>query len=334
MPSATTASLTALLSAALDRRADLLARPDLDAIRIFNSAADGLPGLVIERLGPGATLITNDGTSAESLDPHAAAHAVLEALAPLGVRAVYHKPFIRDRSKLGGQLPPELKDPAPAAGETLDPAVMINEYGAKFEVALYDGYSTGIFLDQRDNRAALAALVAENDDVTVLNTFAYTCAFSVVCANAGARTTSVDVSGRYLKWGRRNFEHNALDPAGHRFTRLDTFEFFTLAKRKGLTFDIIILDPPSFASGNKRKGIPAWSSTREFPRLVAEAAGILAPGGVIFASTNTRELCSPGALRKRIIEGLGRSPVWLALPETPPDCAQSPPEFAACMFTL
>src|SRR5205823_5213751 len=78
----------------------------------------------------------------------------------------------------------------------------------------------------------------------VLNTFAYTCAFSVAAAAAGASTASVDVSPRYLDWGKRNFTHNGLDPAPHRFARMDTFEFLGYAKRKQLAFDLIILDPP------------------------------------------------------------------------------------------
>ncbi len=326
--------LSALLAAALDGRRELTERPDLDAYRLFAGAGDGLDGLYIDRYAQGAAMIVYEGSPADALKAPDAGATVLEALAPLGVRAVYHKPFPRDRSKLGGQMPDVVKDPTPIAGQPLEPAFPINEYGATFEVALYDGYSTGIFLDQRENRATLAGIVAANEDVSVLNTFAYTCAFSVVCANAGAQTTSVDVSGKYLKWGQRNFAHNDIDSATHRFTRMDTFEFFAFARKKALSYDVIILDPPSFAAGNKRKGISAWSSVREYPRLVKEASELLTGGGVIFASTNTRELCAPGALRKSVVEGLGKPPMWLALPDPPVDFAPEAERFAACMFTV
>jgi 23S rRNA (cytosine1962-C5)-methyltransferase len=207
---------------------------------------------------------------------------------------------------------------------------------------LYDGLSTGLFLDQRENRRFVADWVKDRargsgKPPTVLNTFAYTCAFSVAAATAGAITASVDVSGRYLDWGKRNFQHNNLDPALHRFAKMDTFEFFGYAKRKGLTFDLIILDPPSFASGNKKKGIRPWSSVADYARLVGEASSLLNPRGVILASTNTQELCRPGRLEREILKGLGgagKPPRWLRLPDMPLDFARDSERFAARAFAV
>jgi 23S rRNA (cytosine1962-C5)-methyltransferase len=79
----------------------------------------------------------------------------------------------------------------------------------------------------------------------VLNTFAYTCAFSVCAALGGAKTTSLDLSRKYLDWGRRNFELNGLDPAAHDFIFGDCFEWMRRLVKKGRLFDAVLLDPPT-----------------------------------------------------------------------------------------
>jgi 23S rRNA (cytosine1962-C5)-methyltransferase len=344
-PTAPARNLPALLARALQARAPLIGRRTTQAIRVFSGSADGLEGVFVDVYGPGAVLIVYQGGAGHFFEAGVAAtgeaSAVLEALAPLGVKAVYLKPFAKDRSKLGGELPPVVTDPTPAAGETLPEAILIREHDWNLEVRLYDGLSTGLFLDQRENRRFVAHWVkdrarASGKPPTVLNTFAYTCAFSVAAATAGAITASVDVSGRYLEWGKRNFQHNNLDPALHRFARMDTFEFFGYAKRKGLTFDMIILDPPSFASGNKKKGIRPWSSVADYARLVGEASALLNPKGVILASTNTQELCRPGRLEREIVKGLGtgRHPRWHRLPDMPLDFARDSERFAARAFSV
>jgi len=326
------------LAAAIARRKPLLARAHTDAMRVFSGASDGIDGVFIDIYGPGCVVNLYEGRAPRGLEPVAASEA-LRCLIPLGVHAVYLKPFAKDRSKMGGELPPVVTDPTPAAGEPLPESILIREHDWKLEIRLYDGLSTGLFLDQRENRRFVADWVkdrarASGKPPTVLNTFAYTCAFSVAAATAGAITASVDVSGRYLDWGKRNFQHNGLDPALHRFAKMDTFEFFGYAKRKGLKFDQIILDPPSFASGNKKKGIRPWSSVADFARLVSEASALLNPKGVIFASTNTQELCRPGRLEREIVKGLGKPPRWLRLPDMPLDFARDSERFDARAFAV
>lgn len=308
-----------------------------EAWRAFGGAADGTPGVYVDVYGSGAVLIVYEGVAPPGFDAAAAAADVLAVLAPAGVRAVYHKPFVKDRSRLGGALPEVATSERPAAGEPLPESLLVTEHGLKLEVRLYDGLSTGLFLDQRENRAWVASWVRERAArggalPTVLNTFAYTCAFSVAAAAAGATTASVDVSARYLDWGKRNFAHNGLDAAGHRFAKMDTFEFLGYAKRKQLTYDLVILDPPSFAAGSKKKGIRPWSSIADYARLVKEAAGVLNAGGAIFASTNTQELCRPGRLEREIVKALGRTPRWLKLPPAPADFAGERDRFAARAF--
>jgi 23S rRNA (cytosine1962-C5)-methyltransferase len=329
-----------LLAKAVGHRRALIASDLTQSYRVFSGAADGIDGLFIDVYGVGAAVAMYEGRIPRSLEPHKLCELVLGALRPTGVRAVYLKPFPRDRSKIGGELPAVVTARAPEAGEPLDEALVVREHTWKLEVRLYDGFSTGLFLDQRENRAFVARTVEQmrrsrgaGEAVTVLNTFAYTCAFSVAAAMAGAVTTSVDVSARYLDWGRRNFVHNGLDPAIHRFAKMDTFEFLEYAARKGLRYDLIVLDPPSFASGNKRKGIRPWSSVADYCKLVTAASGVPNRKGLILASTNTQELCKPGRLDREITRGLGEEPRWHKLPAPPADFEREQERFAARAFT-
>ncbi len=308
------------------------------AFRVFSGIADGIDGIFVDVYGEGAVLIVYEGRPPRSFDPIAEAATVLDVLKSLGVRAVYVKPFARDRSRLGGELPTIATDPTPAAGEALPEAIVIREAKWKLEIRLYDGLSTGLFLDQRENRAWVAdwcaRRTAAGKATAVLNTFAYTCAFSVAAATGGAVTTSVDVSGRYLDWGKSSFALNEIDIAAHRFAKMDTFEFFRYAGRKGLRYDLIILDPPSFASGSKKKKIRPWSSVDDYARLVHDASHLLNRGGTILASTNTHALCRGDQLDREITKGSGRPPCWIALPAPPPDFTDEQDRFAARAFLV
>src|SRR5204863_10015212 len=100
--------------------------------------------------------------------------------------------------------------PRLVCGSELEQRASIRENGLTFLINFGEGLATGIFLDQRENRRRLLALRLQ--EKTVLNTFAYTCAFSVAAAKAGAVTTSEDLSKNYLEWGKDNFRANGLDP--------------------------------------------------------------------------------------------------------------------------
>ncbi len=127
------------------------------------------------------------------------------------------------------------------------------------------GYSAGLFIDQRANRARLRALKPKR----LLNTFAYTCSFSVVAALAGAETLSVDLSRRSLTRGEENFQRNGLDPkAGHRFIADDVLAVLPRLARRGEKFDAIILDPPTFS---RNQAGAAFQVQRDFDRLVTLA---------------------------------------------------------------
>lgn len=309
-----------LIRAAAERRRDLASR--CEALRLFHGGADGIDGLFIERFAAGATLIVHDGTPADGFDPTELGRAVLDAAAPLGITSVYHKPFVRDRSSLGGLGDATLTSHAPLIGPPLEEAMIVREGEARLEVHLYDGFSTGLFLDQRESRLRLPAMLAQHGNgspARVLNTFSYTCSFSVAFALAGHHTTSVDVSARYLEWGKRNFAHSGIDPAGHAFFRRGTLEFLEQSARKGSRWDLVILDPPTFSAGSKSTGAAAWSAERDYARLVSLAAAVLAPSGIIYASTNCRALCRDGSLRREIERGLGRRARVLDGPPPPED---------------
>ena len=337
-PANTAAAFDSLLTKAIAKRGPLNGAGTSEAVRLFSAEADGLAGIFVDRYGSVAVLMLHEGVVARDADPARLAQAVMQLA---GVESVYLKVFPRDRSRLGGEPPESVTCATPHLGRVAARALQIREHGWLLEIRPYDGWSTGLFLDQRENRKWVHDWVGQRakrvggTKARVLNTFAYTCAFSVAAAAAGAETTSVDVSARYLEWGKRNFGLNQLafdETSGHRFARMDTFEFFAYAIRKQLRYDLIILDPPSFGSGNKRRGIRPWSAMEDYARLVREAASLLSPAGVILCSTNTTGLCGAGRLEREISKGLGRQPRWLKLPPPPLDFREERHRFAAVAF--
>ncbi|MEL6185902.1 MAG: class I SAM-dependent methyltransferase, partial [Myxococcota bacterium] len=146
-----------------------------------------------------------------------------------------------------------------------------------------DGVQTGLFLDHRETRWRARDFSAGHE---VLNLFAYTCAFSVHAALAGAeRVTSVDVSQRSLSWGRRNMALSGLDPNRHRWFADDVLAH--LRRPRG-TYGLVILDPPVFGHGRR-----PFSLERDLVRLLRGAFSQLAPGGVLIFSTHHTGLTDP-----------------------------------------
>ena len=120
----------------------------------------------------------------------------------------------------------------------------------------------------------------------ILNCFAYTCGFSVCAAKAGAHTTSLDLSKKYLEWGKRNFALNGLDPAAHDFIYGDTFDWLRRLAKKGRAFGAVVLDPPTF-SQSKEHG--TFRVEKDYRKLVTAALPVLKSGGVLLASTNAAD---------------------------------------------
>lgn len=149
------------------------------------------------------------------------------------------------------------------------------------------GYSVGLFVDQRENRSFVRRMKPK----TLLNCFAYTCAFSVAAAASGAETLSVDLSKKSLARGRENFPLNALPTAGHRFVADDVVAFLPRLARKGEKFDMVILDPPTFSRTHRGK---AFQVERDYEALLLSALEVTERKGHILLSTNCTSLNERG----------------------------------------
>ena len=155
------------------------------------------------------------------------------------------------------------------------------ENGVLYQVFMNDGLMTGIFLDQHEVRGSLVDGLAMGK--SLLNMFSYTAAFSVAAAMGGSsQTTSVDLAKRSRELSQAHFQANGISTDDHRFVVMDVFEYFKYAKRKGLTYDVIVLDPPSFARNKKQ----TFSVAKDYHKLISQSLEILNPGGIIIASTN------------------------------------------------
>ena len=262
-----------------------------NAFRLIHGASDGWPGWFVEKLG--------DFLLSQSESPLSARqNEELSRLAKtFSARGVYHKMLSRQvRRTTTADSSPQL-----VFGEAAPERFEILENGIRYEMSFNEGYSVGLFLDQRDNRRRLlGGHVAAgfpllqpspespmaNRQLQILNTFAYTCGFSVCAAKAGARTTSLDLSKKWLDWGKRNFALNQLDPAGHDFLYGDALDWLRRLGKKQRRFDVILLDPPTF-SRSKESGV--FQAEKDYGQLVTAALPLLQSGGVLFASTNAAE---------------------------------------------
>jgi 23S rRNA (cytosine1962-C5)-methyltransferase len=256
---------------------------ETNAFRLIHGASDGWPGWFVEKLGDfllsqsEAPLAPKQNEELSRLEKVFSSHGV------------YHKILSRHvRQSKVADASPQL-----VFGEAAPERFEILENGIRYEMSFSEGYSVGIFLDQRDNRRRfLTGHVAADfpqlpsANFQLLNCFAYTCGFSVCAAKAGAHTTSLDLSKKYLEWGKRNFALNGLDPAAHDFIYGDTFDWLRRLAKKGRAFDAIVLDPPTF-SQSKENG--TFRAEKDFGRLVAAALPVLKPEGILLCSTNAAE---------------------------------------------
>jgi 23S rRNA (cytosine1962-C5)-methyltransferase len=253
-----------LLQNAVAKRACLIDSAT-NAVRLVDGAGDGLPGVILETY--------DDRWLVSTTGDHLPA-SVREWIRDQGVSCYWKRLDQHQKESPGHLSGPEVTDP-----------FLIQENGSTFEISFQSGYSQGIFLDQRDNRAEVRRLMAPG--LRLLNTFAYTGAFSVAAAMAGAETTTLDLSQPYLDWAKRNFTHNGLDPAAHHFCKGDTFHWLRRFAKQGRSFDGIVLDPPTFSRDEKGK---VFRVEENFGELAALAIDILTPGGWLLCSTNCRNL--------------------------------------------
>lgn len=173
------------------------------------------------------------------------------------------------------------------------------ENGVAYQVFMNDGLMTGIFLDQHEVRGSLVDGLAAGK--SLLNMFSYTAAFSIAAAIGGAvETTSVDLAKRSRELSKAHFKVNGIELDHHHFVVMDVFEYFKYAKRKGLSYDVIVLDPPSFARNKKQ----TFSVAKDYHKLISQSLEILNPNGVIIASTNAANV-TVEKFRQQIEKGFG-----------------------------
>jgi len=261
--------------------------PDSEAVRWVHGAADGFAGQAVDRYGDVWVLSNFSDKPSDRLEKLLA-----------GRKLVVKRYLGQGRVENTGQTAP----------------VVLTEDGLRFEIRFEEATTTGLFLDQRENRLRLKRLLAALPPGPVLNCFAHTCSFSVVAASAGRAAASVDLSAKYLEWGNRNFELNGLDPKLHRCLRGDAADWIKRLRKKGEKFAVVILDPPSFSRAKSGD----FRVERDLGPLVREAAALVLPGGAMLVATNFQKW-SPDTLLSTVRTALhGRKAAIDRLP-LPPD---------------
>jgi 23S rRNA (cytosine1962-C5)-methyltransferase len=281
----------AALANRLRRRQRILgrwaARQGLEAWRIYDRDLPDFP-LVVERYGRELAVVwlyerTRDDTpEAQAAWRDEALRGVSEGLG-LSLDALAVKDRRRQRGRRADQDGPGQYERLGDDGREL--AVL--EDGLRFAVNLDDYLDTGLFVDHRALRRRVRS---EAKGLRVLNLFAYTGSFTVHArAGGAAATTTVDLSNTYLGWLRRNLDLNGLgaDDPRHEIIRADALAWLTEAPRtRAGTYDRIVLDPPTFSASTAMQ--QSFSVERDHPRLIECCRRLLAPGGILYFSTNAR----------------------------------------------
>ncbi len=280
------ASTAERVAAAVARRAALhAAADDTDAYRLVHAEADGLPGLVVDRLGPVVRVLVQ-GRAALGLRSQAIAALRAGLADPLGAAPAILEVTNLQRPRGSRLRGVHAHDPLPVdeAGR-----LVVREAGLRFRVdpGFAEPYrprpGIGLFLDQRENRRRLRA---EARGGRFANLFAHTGAFSLaLLAGGAAEVWSVDLSRAYLARLEENLELNGLGAAGHHGVRRDARRFLEERAQDAPRFDGIVVDPPTAAASGRRY----WSVRRDLGPLLARAWRQLAPGGWLLVTRNLRD---------------------------------------------
>jgi 23S rRNA (cytosine1962-C5)-methyltransferase len=305
----------ALIADRVEAAARLRSRFDLPpaALRVLNGEGDGVPGATCDRFGDFLVVHLFSG----AVEPLEA--ALLDALerrwSPRGI-------YLQRR-----YVPMTPGRPRPGAehvrGEAAPLEVEVREDPWSFLADVTAPLAPGLFLDMRDGRRLVRT---RSSGLRVLNVFSYTGSLSVAAATGGAaRVTSLDLQARSHTRARVHFERNGVDPATHDFLVGDAPATMDRLAARGHRFDLVILDPPTFAAG---KGRP-FSALKDYAGLVARAVRLLDPGGLLFAASNAQRLsgdefdralaegAAQGGTTLQILERRGQPPDFPAVPALP-----------------
>jgi len=270
------------LRAAQALRQHHVALDETNVYRLVNGEGDGIPGLTVEHYDQ--YLMVQLYTA--SWEPHLGAlvKALQTVFNPAGIYEKYRPQKTRELEKQGVKKGGGKRYSRLLVGQSAAAGTTVVENGLTFKVDLEEGLNTGLFMDQRANRRDLMQRVAGKK---VLNLFAYTGAFSVAAAAAGAaKVTSVDVSSQYLDWARDNFGLNRLNPKRHSFINGDCFAVLEQLAQQKQRFDVVLMDPPSFSTTSKNR----FTTSGGTARLVTLALAILEQGGLLITSSNHQKI--------------------------------------------
>lgn len=265
------------IKSALHKRKDFYKSNDTTAFRALNGEGDGLGGLIIDYY---------DGYYVISWYSEGVYTFRDEIIAALQKVANFKGIYEKKRFDTKGKY---IEGDDFVAGERGEFPLIVKENGVNFAVYLNDGAMVGMFLDQRNVRKQIRDKYAKGR--TVLNMFSYTGAFSVFAALGGAsKTTSVDLANRSLSKTIEQFSVNEIDYEAQDIIVEDVFLYFKYAAKKKMKFDMVVLDPPSFARSKKY----TFSAAKDYKNLLKETIAITENNGIIVASTN----CSAFDMKK------------------------------------
>lgn len=265
------------IKSALHKRKQFYKSSDTTAFRALNGEGDGLGGLIIDYY---------DGyyvVSWYSEGIYTFRDEIIAALQKVAnFKGIYEKKRFDPKGKY-------IEGDDFVAGVRGEFPLIVKENGVNFAVYLNDGAMVGVFLDQRNVRKQIRDKYAKGR--TVLNMFSYTGAFSVFAALGGAsKTTSVDLANRSLSKTIEQFSVNEVDYEAQDIIVEDVFLYFKYAAKKKMKFDMVVLDPPSFARSKKY----TFSAAKDYKNLLKETIAITENNGIIVASTN----CSAFDMKK------------------------------------
>ncbi|MEZ4325439.1 MAG: class I SAM-dependent methyltransferase [Polyangiales bacterium] len=289
------------------------------AFRLLHEEGDGAPGLAVD--------VYDEHLLVHLRDEALAAHedTLLSVLAELGPRGVYLKRRPKQSNTLADTRTEALAPERPAWGEPTDePEVTVHEAGVPYRVRLGDGLSTGLFLDQRDNRGRVRELARGR---SVLNLFAYTGPFTVAAVAGGAaRTCTLDVAAPALSWAEAQVSAlvarsmrgtsgaagvdgtpvadaaDGADTRRHTFVRTDVFAWLRSQRHDEQRFELVVVDPPTYSKTKRTR----WTSGSDWVELCALSARVAARGGLLLLCSNDRRM-TPRAFRGHIREGLAQA---------------------------
>ncbi len=282
--------MRAQVRAAYELRAPVRVQ-ETSAWRWIFGESDGLPGITVDLYDRFAVLHTY-AESAEALVP-----LVAEALrSEMELGGIVLRPRATGVDERDGEQSGKIER---IWGAWPPRNLRITEHGLIFLANLFAGQKTGLFLDQRENRLALERFSAGR---SVLNCFAYTGAFSVYAARGGAsEIVSCDIAPDAMADAQENFRLNGFEPDGYEFVTRDVFDLLAEYAAEGRLFDVVVLDPPSFARARKHVEV----AVRAYTRLNRLALQCVRPGGLLVSSSCTSQI-SPEMFRDLLADAGGR----------------------------